>query len=178
MTAKRLLPRHGAILACLLAISGCAGYQVGNGSLYPSDIRTVYVPMFESNSYRRNLAEWLTEAVVKEIEKKTPFKVVSTSDADSILTGRLLTDAKHVVVENQYGDPRDTEVNLQVEVQWIERHTGTPLRGEIIPLGPEMAALTGTADLVPEVGQSVATAQQQAIQRLAQRIVALMEMPW
>ena len=35
-----------------LSLAGCAGYQVGNQSLYPSHIHTVYVPIFESNSFR------------------------------------------------------------------------------------------------------------------------------
>ena len=62
--------------AMLLLLSGCVGYQVGTGSLYAPDVATVYVPMIESDSYRRDLGERLTEAVVKEIELKTPYKVV------------------------------------------------------------------------------------------------------
>ena len=40
------------------------------------DVSTVYVPMIESGSYRRDLGERLTEAVAKQIELKTPYKVV------------------------------------------------------------------------------------------------------
>ncbi len=75
-------------VGCLIAQSGCIGYQVGAGSLYAPDVATVYVPMIESDSYRRDLGERLTEAVCKEIELKTPYKVVSTPDADSILSVR------------------------------------------------------------------------------------------
>ena len=80
-----------ALLLLLGWLSGCAGYQIGNQSLYPPDIHTVYVPMFESKSFRRDLGERLTEAVAKEIELKTPFKVVNDPNADSVLTGRLCT---------------------------------------------------------------------------------------
>ena len=83
-----------------MLLAGCAGYQVGTGSLYAPDVPTVYVPMIESDSYRRDLGERLTEAVVKEIELKTPYKVVSTPDADSILSARLLDDTRRVLVEN------------------------------------------------------------------------------
>ena len=38
--------------------------------------------------------------------------------------------------------------------------------------------MNGTSNLIPEAGQSVATAQQQAIERLAQQIVGTMEAPW
>ncbi len=65
------------------------GYQFGNRSLYSPDIRTVNVPMFKSNTLRADLGEWLTEAVVKEIELRTPYKVVSSPLADSVLTGNL-----------------------------------------------------------------------------------------
>jgi len=164
-------------LACL-GLGGCAGYHVGNATLYQADIQTVYVPMFESASFRRNLAEWLTEAVVKEIELKTPFKVVSTPDADSILTGRITTVNKHVLVENSYGDPRQIEVDLRVEVRWVDRRSNAILRQQSVPLAPDMAQVTSTAPFTPEVGQSVATAQQQAIRRTAEQIVALMEVPW
>ena len=77
-----------------LLFCGCAGYQIGNQSLYPLEIHTVYVPMFQSNSFRRNLGERLTEAVVKEIEKRTPYKVVSDPNADSVLTGRIVAETR------------------------------------------------------------------------------------
>jgi len=173
------LPLHPLLcLAWLVLVAGCVGYQVGNWSLYPGHIRTVYVPMFESTSYRRNLGERLTEAVMKEIEAKTPYKVVGTPDADSVLTGRITGETKRVLVENRFDEPREVEVNLRVEVRWID-HRGEVIRQtEPIPLPRELALVGGSASLIPEVGQSVATAHQQAIQRLAEQIVGMMEAPW
>src|SRR5262245_65624285 len=80
--------------AFCISLSGCAGYQIGNRSLYRPDIRTVHVPVIQSESYRRNLGEKLTEAVVKEIELKTPYKVVDAESADSILSLRLVSDSQ------------------------------------------------------------------------------------
>src|SRR5262245_54370855 len=87
-TGLETRPTHGycAIVMMLLsALCGCTNYRAGNQTLFRTDIRTVYVPVFQSDSYRRNLGEWLTEAVIKEIETKSPYKVVHTSDADSVL---------------------------------------------------------------------------------------------
>ena len=84
-----------AIVDRCTALRRLRGYQVGSDSLYAPDVATVYVPMIESDSYRRDLGERLTEAVVKEIELKTPYKVVSTPDADSILSVELLGDTRH-----------------------------------------------------------------------------------
>ncbi len=171
-----MLPSALATLALLGG--GCAAYRVGNGTLYAPDVQTVYVPMIESDSFRRDLGERLTEAVVKEIELKTPYKVVGTPDADSVLAARLTSDTKRVVIENQNDDPRALELNMYAEVTWYNRRR-QPLRApNMIALSPDMVAIGQTDALLPEVGQSVATQQQQAIQRLAEQIVATMEEPW
>lgn len=165
------------LLALALSV-GCAGYQIGNRALFPQDIQTVYVPVFESDSLRRHLGERLTEAVCKEIERRTPYKVVNDSNADSVLTGRIIGDRKNVVINTLTGDPRELQISLHVQVTWVDRR-GALLRDETaIPLPPEVADVSASANLVPEVGQSVATAQQEAIRRVAQQIVNLMEIPW
>src|SRR3954449_13595352 len=99
LSHRRFALRSAAILL-LVVSSGCIGYQVGTGSLYAPDVATVYVPMIESDSYRRDLGERLTEAVCKEIELKTPYKVIATPNADSVLSIRLLTDTRKTLVKN------------------------------------------------------------------------------
>ncbi len=174
---KTILPT--ALLAIALAqLAGCAAYRIGSQSLYASDVNTVYVPMIESTSFRPGLGERLTEAVVKEIEIKTPFKVVGTPNADSILSTRLIGETKRVVVENNNDDPRALEINLTAEVTWLNRRR-QPLQAPAnLALPPELLTFGQTSALLPEAGQSVASSQQQAIQRLAQQIVSTMEEPW
>ena len=171
--------RAGCVLVSLLAgLAGCAGYQIGNQSLYPAHIQTVYVPVFDCASFRRNLGEQLTEAVIKEIELKTPYKVVNTPNADSVLSGRIVTDTKHLTVPSQYGDPRQIEMSMTVLVTWVDR-CGKVLRNDApVPMEDPAVSVLSTARVVPEVGQSVATGNLQAIQRAAEQIVALMEAPW
>jgi len=161
-----------------LLLSGCIGYHVGTNSLYAPDVATVYVPMIESDSYRRDLGERLTEAVVKEIELKTPCKVVSTPNADSILSARLMTDTRKRIIQNGFSDPRVSETEIRAEVNWLNRRRLPIVPAQAIPIPAELAAFSQTSNLIPEAGQSVATSQQQAIQRLAQQIVGTMEAPW
>jgi Lipopolysaccharide-assembly len=163
---------------CLAMLSGCAGYQVGANSLYAPDVSTVYVPMIDSDSYRRDLGERLTEAVVKEIELKTPYKVVSSPDADSILSARLITDTRRTLIENVADDPRVSEIEMRAEVTWLNRRRLPIAPAQSLALPPELIVINQTANLIPEAGQSVATSQQQAIERLAQQIVSTMEAPW
>ncbi len=175
---KIALTRLTVWAVILVVLTGCSGYQIGNQSLYPSHIRTVYVPIIESSSFRRQFGERLTEAIVKEIELKTPYKVVSSPGADSVLSCSLVDEGKRVVAENRYDDPRQVEIRMQVQANWIDR-TGTVLGecGSIeIPAAGQL--VMGTSDLTAEMGQSCVTAQQEAIQMIAEQVVAMMEMPW
>ena len=167
-------------LAGLVALCwpGCASYRIGNATLYAPDVQTVYVPIVESDSFRRDLGERLTEAIVKEIEEKTPYKVVGSPDADSILSARLVGDRKNVTIENRNDDPRAVELLLTAEVTWLNRRR-TPIQPpQAIALPPGLVDVGQTSSLIPASGQSVATSQQQAIERLAEQIVSTMEEPW
>jgi hypothetical protein len=164
-----------------VCLSGCAAYRFGNETLYAPDVATVYVPVIESDSFRRDLGERLTEAVAKEIEAKTPFKVVGTPDgADSILAARIVNDRKRVQIENLNDDPRAIQYNLAAEVTWVNRRRQQPLAPPTtVVVPPELfLPITQTAPLIAEAGQSVASQQQHAIQRMAEQIVATMEEPW
>lgn len=176
--ARRKSSPRLALALAICCLGGCAGYQIGNKTLFPLEIQTVQVSIFDSNSFRRNLGERLTEAVVKQIESTTPYKVVSDPTADSILTGRLVSDTKRVLVPGVSGDARQIQTAMQVQVSWVDRK-GRMLRDDkAVPLPEELVEVSGTGNLVPEVGQSITTAQQEAICRVAQQIVGLMEKRW
>jgi hypothetical protein len=167
-------------LAGLLMIApvGCAAYRFGAASLYPPDIQTIYVPVFESDSFRRNFSELVTEAVIKEIERVTPYKVVGTPDADSVLNGKLTSDTKRTLIEDPYDQPREMEINMVIEVRWVNRRGDLIDQGTAVPAQDDLLVLTAPGTVVAEFGQSVSTAQLQAIQRLATKVVATMESPW
>lgn len=160
--------------ATLTALAGC-GYMVGGG--FDPQVRTVEVPMFETSSFRRGIEVQLTEAVQKQIQLRTPFRVVKY-DADTRLSGRVVELRKSVLGETRQDDPRELQVNLAVEVVWEDLRAGRILAEQSVPIGAELLSLRSQAEFAPEVGQSLATASQQAIDRLARQIVNLMEQPW
>jgi hypothetical protein len=162
----------------LAAVGGCANYQIGHTTLFRPDLRTVHVPVFESDSFRRNLGERLTESIVKEIESRTPYKVVDSSDADSILNGRIVVETKRAVAENRNDDVRGIETELTVEVRWISRRGEMLMQRSSIPFGPLATMMSEDAQFFPEAGQSLALAQQNAIDKLARDIVGQMEIWW
>jgi hypothetical protein len=165
-----------ACCICFL-LSGCAGYHVGNESLFPADIHTVFVPMFESDSFRRDLGEQLTEAVCKEIESRGPMKVVGTPNADGVLTGRIVADTKHALFREPNNEARDIESGIAVRVSFADRR-GNLIHAGQVPLPPELIDINNTAHIIPEYGSSTISAQQKIMKRLAKQIVDLMEVPW
>lgn len=166
------------IIFGVLMTQGCASYQLGNRTLYRNDIATVSVPVFQSESLRRFLGERLTEAVIKEVELKTPYKVANGRLAHSRLTGRIIHDAKYAITENRNDELRDIELELFAEVAWQDRNGNSLLAPQRVAI-PQVLHRAGQAvHFVPEGGQSLTTAQQDAIERLATQIVALMELPW
>jgi len=133
--------------------------------------------MFRSELYRRGLEQELTEAVVKQIELTTPYKVVRSEEADTVLEGTIRALDKRVRVETPEDEPRLIQTNLIIDVQWRDLRTGKVLSSGQVTL-PDGFRIRDSADYAPELGQSMATARFQMTQRLAKQIVALMEEPW
>ncbi|MAR12429.1 MAG: hypothetical protein CL681_20960 [Blastopirellula sp.] len=177
-------PRLGTLIrslicaAALLASTGCATYRFGNASLYRPDVRTVYVPMIENTTYRRHLGEQLTEAIVKEIELKTPYKVVHTPGADSVLRGTVVSEHKNVLSEDINDNPRDIEFVLGFRFHWTDAAGNSLMRPYTVPVADDFLSVTQAASFVPEAGQSVATARFLGLERIANQVVGEMESPW
>src|SRR5215469_3463729 len=162
--AKRL---GWMVSLAIVAASGCANYRMGSRSVYAPDVQTVYVPMIQSNSYRQFLGEWLTEAIVKRIEQVTPYKVVpSPEQADSVLTVRVNSDQKSVLMESFTDEPRELQFTMQVSADWVNRNgqqLGQPIN---VPLPSVLNPIQDSSNIYPELGQSVSSAEVQLVRQL------------
>jgi outer membrane lipopolysaccharide assembly protein LptE/RlpB len=165
---------HLLIAITLTAISGC-GYTLGT-PMVPG-VRTVHVPVFKSESFRRNLDYLLTEAVQKEVRNRGGYRLEDAETADTILRGRIVEIRKTPLLENRFDDPRELQLMVGAEVTWIDRRSGQILQQQTFPVGPELTQASSVS-FAPEVGHSLATAQQESATRLASRIVDLLEAPW
>lgn len=159
------------LVLLLVCLPSCARYQFGNCTLHQAQVSSVHVDLFENETYRQGLSPWLTEAVVKEIQHRTPYRIASSGEADSFLRGRLISDRKSVIVESPNDDARALNYAQRIEITWTDR-TGMPLTPSRI------ITITEDAHFIPESGQSLTTAQQQLIQRLARQVVNQLEVPW
>ena len=159
----------------LLQLCGC-GYVIGDG--FPPEVRSVHVPVFQSETFRRGLEVQLTEAVQREIQKRTHFVLADRPVADTELTGKIVQVTKRALSETQNDEPRQLELSMAVEVTWRDLRDGRILAHQSFPIDPAAVQLSSQSRMAPEVGQSLATAQTEVINQLARRIVNMMESPW
>ena len=162
-----------ALALISLACCGCnnvAGYS--NDSLFPENVRTVYVEMFDNRTFRRGSEYDLTDALAKRIEADTPYKIVSSRDrADSVISGRILRISEAVLsVDRQYGRALEKELIVDAWVNWKNLNTG-----ELMIEGQK---LSGAASYSGNLNQGFKYASTLAANNLAQRIVELMETQW
>ncbi len=172
---------HGILLALLLAsltAAGCSGYHFGTRALYTSEIKTVFVPIAEADTYRHDLGERLTEAVCKRITDRTPFDLASSQNADSILFIRLKSDNQYISGLDRYNNTRQKNMVWCVSAEWKTRQEETLARLDPIPLTSIGVSVNEMSYLVAEMGQSTATVQQDLIDKIADRVVGLMEEKW
>ncbi len=164
--------RTWPLLALLLA--GC-GYVVG--SPFRPDVRSVAVPIFQNDTFRKGVEFQLTEAVQKEMQQRG-LQIAEEPYADTRLTGKIVEIQKQVLTESAFDDPRQLQLQYAVVIQWEDLRTGRYLAEQKILLPPEDTAFFGQGQFAPEVGQSLATAKEEVVQRIARQIVNRMEMPW
>jgi hypothetical protein len=169
-----IYPRNSLLVSfCILTgltIFGCSGYS--NRSLFPADIQSVCVQMFDNDSFRRGVEYELTDALAKRIEALTPYKIISSSDrADTVLSGRIKAiDTTILSTERQTGRALEKEVRLTAVVKWENLKTGKYLLDDEI--------VTATATFSEWQNQSFEYASTLAANKLAQKIVEKMEIKW
>ena len=166
----------GIILLCAILSAGfwgCAkmgGYS--NETLYPAEVSSVYVEMFDNKSFWRGVEYELTDALAKRIEAETPYKIISSRDrADTIISGQIVSIGQSALnVERETGRALEKEVQLQAVVNWKNLKTG-----ELLINNQSVGA---SASYSEWQNQGFAYASTLAANKLARRIVELMEKEW
>jgi hypothetical protein len=143
-----------------------------NRSLYRAEIRTVFVEMFQSETFRRNVEFELTEAVVSQLELHSTYKVVSDRrEADSIVYGTIKRIHEGVrTAQRELDRPVENEVVLSAVVTWKDLRSGELiLDNRLIKVKADYAVLLGA-------GRT--SAERKVANQAAVRIVEAMEQPW
>ncbi|MBP3955734.1 LptE family protein [Gemmata sp. G18] len=217
-TSRRQFLAFGAAALAALA-TGCQngfkifGYRAGADALYDPNIKTVYVPTFNNRAFQttpyRGFEVDVTQAVIREIGKTTPFRVTSdVNKADTELLGNIVSISKTLLNRNQQNQIREGEIAVSVDVVWRDLRDGTilsnprrtPRAGELnpqldgppipfdpnVPVPPQVkeredlrpAPILATGRLLPELGETNASATKRIQEQIAVQIVSMMERKW
>ena len=165
-------------LAALLAalVAGCAsdpttGYVAD--SPFPADVRTIAVPILENGTLVRDIEFELTDALIKEIQARTPYAIADTGQADTVLVGQV----RHVELDQlsksrQTGLGEEVILAVTIDFQWRDQRTGRSL--------VERASFTGHSLFVPSTptGERIELGRMAVVQQLARDIVDEMRTAW
>jgi hypothetical protein len=173
--APLLLPIAGLMLS-FAHLTGCAstpsdGYAAV--SPYPSKYRSVAVPIFRNQSYMRGFELDLADAVVKEVESSTPYKVRSEATADTVLRGTLTAvDLIELSKDPSTGLANEMMVRVRADFEWVDLRTGERI---VAKQGIESSAL-----FVPSypAREPLELGRFAAVQQLAHDLVGAMQSNW
>ncbi len=159
-----------AAVASLIPLNGCGqGYQ--NSWLYPQDVKTVYVEMLDTSGFRRGYEYELTDAICKQIESQTPYKIVSDRNvADSVLSGRLGIGTGILAGDPYTGRALQNESLVTVTVMWKNLKTGQLLI--------DNESVSASNSYSTQLGQTVDYSISRAANKAAQKVVERMQTPW
>jgi hypothetical protein len=152
------------VAAACFVLQGC-GYS--SKPLYNRAYRTIAVPIFNNKTFRREWEFRLTEALAKNIEARTPYKLAPQDRADTVLTGEIVDIAEDVLTR-RYGTllPRENQLTVSVNFVWKDRS------GRLLV---ERRNFNRSSTEIPQIGERVEDAEQLAIERLAAAIVDQMQ---
>lgn len=140
--------------------------------LFPQDVSSVCLEMFDNQTFRRGAEYELSDALSKRIEVDTPYKIVSSLDrADSVINGQIVSiDVSELSTEREIGRVLEQELELRAVVNWKNLKTGQLLI--------DNQTVSASASYSPYQMQDFKYASALAANNLARKIVELMEEKW
>ena len=111
--------------------------------------------------------------MVKQIETRTPYKVVAPATAQTILEGTITNIEQTMLSRRRPGGvPQEVEVSVVVDFVWKDLGSGEVIR--------DRRGFEAVGRYVPTagVGEPFEVAQHMAVERLAADIVSTMRSDW
>lgn len=174
---------RGLLLTALLGLLAGCGYQASGDfdpdvnqryqwkSLYRTDFQTVAVPIFTTRSFDRGVETRLSSAVIKQIEQRTPYKVVARDRAETVLEGEIedvevntISQSPIVVI------PQEQQLTIRCSFTWKEIKTGRIL--------VERKGFSQSVAFYPTLGEGRFVGTQDAVEKLAVAMVQQLEAEW
>ncbi len=155
---------------------GCASDPTGGyafGSAYDSSVRTVAVPIFDNPTYEYGLEFELTEAIIKEIHRSTPWRVIDRERAETELSGAITSaELRALGTDSETGLVEQYAYDLGVTFEFRDRRDGRVMVAR--------RNFRAAEAFVPDrlAGERMEFGQRATIDQLARDIVAELRTGW
>jgi outer membrane lipopolysaccharide assembly protein LptE/RlpB len=128
----------GAVAVALsFSLSGCGYHQAGAATHIPANLRVLAVPIFQSKVQAYRTETVFTESVVRELNTRTKFRVLTASgdgtfagsgaEADATLRGTIMSETvAPLTFDSTAGQTSSYLVTVTVKVEMVA-HDGTLL---------------------------------------------------
>ena len=157
------------ILALLFVVSiQSCGYS--SKSLLRSNVRSIYIPIFDNNTYRRGYEFDLTKAVRDQILLRTRLNIVDRDEADSVLFGKITSVNEGVLIEDTRDNIVESRVYIGVDIRWVDTRTGRTI--------VERHNISRPTEFIVRRNETLSSASNEAFVKIAQGIVETMEEDW
>lgn len=163
------IARRCGLFLLTVALAGC-GYSFSPGKVREG-LETVAVAYFENRSTEPDAEVVLTEAIIQGLINDRRLRIAEEGEADAVLYGTI---RRYEFKEAFFGADRQAEeyrVNLEVEVQMVDRRTGETI------VGPERIQGSGSYYL-EEGTEGETAARQQAATMIVEGILNLVTEEW
>lgn len=163
----------GSLAGCLAGCSADPTRGYSFHTTYDARVRTVSVPIFANETYFSGLEVRLTEAIIKEIQRTTPWRVVGSENAATTLTGSIDHVEMHRLTSQRgTGLVQEQALQITVSFDWVDNRSGETTVSR--------RAFVATASFVPPrgVGEPIEIAESGAVRELARDIVAELRADW
>ncbi len=107
-----------------LAASGCGYRTAGHAVELPQNIHTIAIPGFVSRSQTFRIEQLLTDAVVREFDARTQYRVIheAKGDADAVLKATVLSaSATPLAYDSQTGRAASALITVSIQVTLTDR---------------------------------------------------------
>jgi len=148
-------------------LGGC-GYS--GSPLIATHYKTIAVDIFKNETRYRDFEFTLANALKNEIVRKTQMQLAPRNEAETVLTGKILSFEQFVVTETTTDEVREMEVKITLSFEWRDAQTGRVIH--------RRGRFTRTADARLPLGETLETASAQVLAKIAEDVIDDLETEW
>lgn len=146
-------------LGWLLMVAGCGYHQVGSATHIPANVRTVGVPIFTSKVQAFNTETAFTQAMVRELNTRTSYRVLTGADAshaDAMLKATIVTETVvPLTYDSTSGQTSSYLVNITANVELVAHDGSVLYRNDAFAWREQYQSTEDFSGFVQEDGDAV-----------------------